>query len=75
MMVFIDTDGEMTFENKERLNFIMHFMKQGAIEQVATKNDGTFVRDDAEISFNEIWLPCAILKKKEIDKLTKDMKR
>ena len=71
MKVFIDTDGEMTFENKERLNFIMHFMKQGATEQVATKKNGTFVREDAETSFNEIWLPCAILKQKEIDALGK----
>ena len=62
--VFLDSDGEMTFENKERLNFIMHFMKQGAVEQVATNEDGTFVRKDAEISFNEIWLPCAELKVK-----------
>lgn len=62
--VFLDSDGEMTFENKERLNFIMHFMKQGAVEQVATNKDGTFVREDAEISFNEIWLPCAELKVK-----------
>lgn len=69
IMVFIDTDGEMTFENKERLNFIMHFMKQGAVEQVATNKDGTFVREDAEISFNEIWLSCALIKQKEIDKL------
>ena len=67
MTVFIDTDGEMTFENKERLNCIMHFMKNGATDQVATKNDGTFMREDAEISFNEIWLPCAILKQKEIN--------
>lgn len=63
--VFLDSDGEMTFENKERLNFIMHFMKQGAVEQVATNKDGTFVREDAEISFNEIWLPCAELKAKQ----------
>jgi len=75
MTVFIDTGGEMTFENKERLSFIMHFMKQGATEQVATKNDGTFVREDAEISFNEIWLPCAVLKQKEINKLIKDAKK
>ena len=63
--VFLDSDGEMTFENKERLNFIMHFMKKGAVEQVATNKDGTFVREDAEISFNEIWLPCAELKAKQ----------
>ena len=73
MTVFIDTDGEMTFENKERLNFIMHFMKQGATEQVSTKKDGTFVRDDAEISFNEIWLPCAIMKQKEIASMGKGL--
>lgn len=67
--VFLDSDGEMTFENKERLNFIMHFMKQGAVEQVATNKDGTFVREDAEISFNEIWLPCAESKQAEIEVL------
>lgn len=69
MTTFIDTDGEMTFENKERLSFIMHFVKKGATEQVATNKDGSFVREDAELSFSEIWLPCAILKQKEIDKL------
>ena len=67
--VFLDSDGEMTFENKERLNFIMHFMKQGAVEQVATNKDGTFVCEDAEISFNEIWLPCAESKQAEIEVL------
>lgn len=69
MNEFIDTDGEMTFDDKERLNFIMHFMKHGATEQVATNKDGSFVRKDAEISFLEIWLPCAKIKQKEIDKL------
>lgn len=71
MNCFIDTDGEMTFENKERLKFVMHFIKKGATNQVKTNSDGKFVREDAEISFNEIWLPCAQSRQAEIDALQK----
>lgn len=69
--VFLDTDGEMTFESQERLNFIMHFMKKGAVEQVKQKSDGTFIREDAELSFSEIWLPCAQHRQSKIDELQK----
>lgn len=72
--VFLDTDGEMTFENKERLNFIMHFLKKGADKSVVETKNGTFVREDAETSFNEIWLPCAEAKRQEIDDLKAQLK-
>lgn len=70
MSDFIDTDGEMTFENKERLNFVMHFVKKGAHKStLETKSNGEFLHEDTELSFKEIWLPCAEIKQKEIDKL------
>ena len=73
MKVFLDTDGEMTFENKERLNFIMHYLKHGADPSLVEVKNDRFVREDAEIAFNEIWLPCAIMKQKEIDALEKEL--
>lgn len=69
MTTFIDTDGKMTFENKERLNFIMHFVKKGAHKSTLETKDDKFIHEDTELSFSEIWLPCSILKQKEIDKL------
>ena len=59
----------MTFEDRERLNFIMHFLRKGSSKDVVEVKNGKFVRDDAETSFMEIWLPCAELKQKEIDKV------
>ena len=73
MTVFLDTDGEMTFENKERLNFIMHYLKRGADPSLVEVKNDRFVREDAEIAFNEIWLPCATMKQKEIDELLEDI--
>ena len=67
--IFLDTDGEMTFENKERLNFIMHFMKIGAHHSTLETKDSKFVHQDTETAFLEIWLPCAESKQAEIDSL------
>ena len=67
--VFLDTDGEMTFENKERVNFIMHFTRIGAHYSTLETANSVFVHEDTETSFKEIWLPCAKSKQSEIDSL------
>lgn len=67
--VFLDTDGEMTFENKERVNFIMHFTRIGAHFSTLETANSVFVHEDTETSFKEIWLPCAEQKQSEIDSL------
>ncbi|WP_151724631.1 hypothetical protein [Acinetobacter ursingii] len=67
--VFLDTDGEMTFENKERVNFIMYFTRIGANYSTLETANSVFVHEDTETSFKEIWLPCAESKQAEIDSL------
>lgn len=65
--MFIDTNGEMSFADNERLKFIMHYLKQGADDSLVEMNDGRFVREDSELSFTEIWLPAAEHQKRKID--------
>lgn len=66
--MFIDTNGEMSFVDNERLKFIMHYLKQGADDSLVEMKDGRFVREDSELSFTEIWLPAAEHQQREIDK-------
>lgn len=64
---FIDTNGEMSFVDNERLKFIMHYLKQGADDSLVETKDGRFVREDSELSFTEIWLPAAEHQQRKID--------
>ncbi|MEI1743815.1 hypothetical protein V8P95_05020 [Acinetobacter baumannii] len=73
MTIFIDTNGEMDFADNERLRFVMHFLKLGSDPDVLEIRNNRFVREDAETSFQEIWLPCATAKQKEIDDLKADL--
>ncbi|WP_098732977.1 hypothetical protein [Acinetobacter baumannii] len=65
--MFIDTNGEMSFVDNERLKFIMHYLKQGADDSLVEIKDGRFVREDSELSFTEIWLPAAEHQQTKID--------
>ena len=65
--MFIDTYGEMSFVDNERLKFIMHYLKQGADDSLVEMKDGRFVREDSELSFTEIWLPSAEHQQRKID--------
>lgn len=65
--MFIDTNGEMSFVDNERLKFIMHYLKQGADDSLVEMKDGRFVREDSELSFTEIWLPAAEHQQRKID--------
>lgn len=65
--MFIDTNGEMSFVDNERLKFIMHYLKQGADDSLVEMKDGRFVREDSELSFTEIWLPSAEHQQRKID--------
>lgn len=65
--MFIDTNGEMSFVDNERLKFIMHYLKQGADDSLIEMKDGRFVREDSELSFTEIWLPSAEHQQRKID--------
>ncbi|HGF9411368.1 TPA: hypothetical protein ACJETM_000201 [Acinetobacter baumannii] len=65
--MFIDTNGEMSFVDNERLKFIMHYLKQGADDSLVEIKDGRFVREDSEVSFTEIWLPAAEHQQTKID--------
>lgn len=65
--MFIDTNGEMSFVDNERLKFIMHYLKQGADDSLVGMKDGRFVREDSELSFTEIWLPAAEHQQRKID--------
>ncbi|HFX6520104.1 hypothetical protein [Acinetobacter nosocomialis] len=67
--MFIDTNGEMSFVDNERLKFIMHYLKQGADDSLVKMKDGRFVREDSELSFTEIWLPAAEHQQRKIDEL------
>lgn len=73
MKYFIDVDENMGFEESERVKFIMHFLSINAHPSTLETHKGHFVHEDTEISFMEIWLPCAKLKQDEINKL-KEMK-
>ncbi|EXR21488.1 hypothetical protein [Acinetobacter baumannii] len=75
MTIFIDTNGEMDFADNERLRFVMHFLKLGSDPDVLEIRNNRFVREDAETSFQEIWLPCATAKQKEIDKLKEELEK
>lgn len=75
MTIFIDTNGEMDFADNERLLFVMHFLKLGSDQDALAIKNNRFVREDAEISFQEIWLPCAIAKQKEIDDLKAELEK
>ncbi|MDC4893415.1 hypothetical protein NQ997_14565 [Acinetobacter baumannii] len=65
--MFIDTNGEMSFVDNERLKFIMHYLKQGADDSLVEIKDGRFVHEDSELSFTEIWLPAAEHQQTKID--------
>lgn len=65
--MFIDTNGEMSFVDNERLKFIMHYLKQGADDSLVEMKDGRFIREDSELSFSEIWLPSAEHQQRKID--------
>ena len=65
--MFIDTNGEMSLADNERLKFIMHYLKQGADDSLVEMKDGRFVREDSELSFTEIWLPSAEHQQRKID--------
>lgn len=75
MTIFIDTNGEMDFADNERLRFVMHFLKLGSDPDVLKIRNNRFVREDAETSFQEIWLPCATAKQKEIDDLKAELQK
>ncbi|EGT97414.1 hypothetical protein [Acinetobacter baumannii] len=75
MTIFIDTNGEMDFADNERLRFVMHFLKLGSHPDVLEIKNNRFVREDAETSFQEIWLPCATAKQKEIDDLKAELEK
>lgn len=75
MTIFIDTNGEMDFADNERLRFVMHFLKSGSHPDVLEIKNNRFVREDAETSFQEIWLPCATAKQKEIDDLKAELEK
>lgn len=75
MTIFIDTNGEMDFADNERLRFVMHFLKLGSDPDVLEIRSNRFVREDAETSFQEIWLPCATAKQKEIDALKAELEK
>ncbi|WP_346535126.1 hypothetical protein [Acinetobacter sp. 8_A20231192] len=75
MTIFIDTNGEMDFADNERLYFVMHFLKLGSDPDVLEIRNNRFVREDAETSFQEIWLPCATAKQKEIDDLKAELEK
>ncbi len=65
--MFVDTNGDMSFVDNERLKFIMHYLKQGANDSLVEMKDGRFVREDSELSFTEIWLPSAEHQQRKID--------
>ncbi|MEI1691284.1 hypothetical protein [Acinetobacter nosocomialis] len=65
--MFIDTNGDMSFVDNERLKFIMHYLKQGADDSLVEMKDGRFVREDSELSFTEIWLPSAEHQQRKFD--------
>ncbi|WP_284085560.1 hypothetical protein [Acinetobacter nosocomialis] len=75
MTIFIDTNGEMDFADNKRLRFVMHFLKLGSHPDVLEIKNNRFVREDAETSFQEIWLPCATAKQKEIDDLKAELEK
>lgn len=75
MTIFIDTNGEMDFADNERLRFVMHFLQLGSNPDVLEIKNDRFVREDAETSFQEIWLPCATAKQKEIDALKAELEK
>ncbi|WP_461312119.1 hypothetical protein [Acinetobacter sp. GN11] len=65
--MFIDTNGEMSFVDNERLKFIMHYLKQGADYSLVAMKDRRFIREDSELSFTEIWIPAAEHQQRKID--------
>lgn len=75
MTIFIDTNGDMDFTDNERLRFVMHFLRLGSDPDLLEIKNDRFVREDAETSFQEIWLPCATAKQKEIDDLKAELEK
>jgi len=53
----------------------MHFLRLGSDPDVLEIKNDRFVREDAETSFQEIWLPCATAKQKEIDDLKAELEK
>ncbi|WP_109439840.1 hypothetical protein [Acinetobacter haemolyticus] len=71
---FIDTNGEMSFEDNERLKFVIHYLKQGASEElIKTDKNGRFVNEDSETAFTDIWLASAQHQQSKVDELQKQL--
>lgn len=70
---FIDTNGEMSFEDNERLKFVIHYLKQGASEElIKTDKNGRFVNEDSETAFTDIWLASAQHQQSKVDELQEE---